>query len=168
MFTHHIVTCILIIGSYYYYYTRVGHVILFLMDVVDIQLSLAKIFKYFEWNRLCDATFIVFMLTWAVTRHGFFNYILKSAMTSAIELIPLQCYYDANGELVRCFTPAVHWTLVFLLGVLQIITIFWFFMVLRVAYNVVRGNAATDTRSDDEDTEDEAEESKDEEENKDK
>lgn len=157
MFTHHIVTCALIIGSYYYYYTRVGHVILILMDVVDIQLSLAKIFNYLDWRRTTDSLFIIFMLSWMVSRHGFFNYILYTAMTSAIKLIPLQCYYDASGVLVRCFTPTVHWTLVGLLCILQVITLFWFVMIVRVAVNVVTGNSASDTRSDSEDTEDEKE-----------
>ena len=36
MFSHHIITCLLIIGSYYYYYFRIGHLILMIMDSVDI------------------------------------------------------------------------------------------------------------------------------------
>lgn len=36
MFTHHIITCLLLIGSYGYYQTKVGNVILCLMDVVDL------------------------------------------------------------------------------------------------------------------------------------
>lgn len=111
MFTHHIITCALIIGSYYYYYTRVGHVILILMDVVDIQLSLAKVFNYFEWRTICDTTFGIFMLSWMVCRHGIYNYLVYTAMTSAIDLIPTKCYSDeVTGEHIRCFTPAVHWT----------------------------------------------------------
>lgn len=158
MFTHHIITCALITGSYYYYYTRVGHVILILMDVVDIQLSLAKVFNYFEWRKLCDTTFGIFMLSWTVCRHGFYNYLVYTAMTSAIELIPTKCYTEQEtGDIIRCFTPAVHWTLVTLLCMLQVITIIWFGMIIRVAINVIRGSAAEDTRSDDESSEDEKE-----------
>jgi hypothetical protein len=36
MFTHHIITGLLLIGSYGYYQTKVGNVILCLMDVVDL------------------------------------------------------------------------------------------------------------------------------------
>jgi len=39
MFTHHIITCALLFCSYGYYQTRVGNVILFLMDIVDIFLA---------------------------------------------------------------------------------------------------------------------------------
>lgn len=36
MFTHHLVTISLIYSSYRYYHTRVGNLILVLMDVVDL------------------------------------------------------------------------------------------------------------------------------------
>ena len=36
MFTHHIITCTLIFTSYGYHQTRVGNVVLCLMDAVDI------------------------------------------------------------------------------------------------------------------------------------
>ena len=45
MFSHHIITCLLIIGSYYYYYFRIGHLILMIMDSVDIFGS-SKMLKY--------------------------------------------------------------------------------------------------------------------------
>ena len=38
MFTHHLITCALVFGSYGYHQTKVGNVILVLMDVVDIVL----------------------------------------------------------------------------------------------------------------------------------
>ena len=39
MFTHHLVTCSLIFGSYGYHYVKVGNVILCIMDIVDIVLA---------------------------------------------------------------------------------------------------------------------------------
>ena len=45
MFTHHIITCTLIFTSYGYHQTKVGNLILCLMDVVDLFLPLAKILK---------------------------------------------------------------------------------------------------------------------------
>lgn len=41
MFTHHIVTCSLILGSYAYYQTKVGNVILCIMDIVDLFLPVS-------------------------------------------------------------------------------------------------------------------------------
>lgn len=42
MFTHHIVTCSLVLGSYGSYQMKVGNVILCIMDVVDITLPVGN------------------------------------------------------------------------------------------------------------------------------
>ena len=42
MFTHHIITCSLMFASYGSYQTRVGTVILVLMDIVDILLPVSS------------------------------------------------------------------------------------------------------------------------------
>lgn len=57
-----------------------------------------------------------------------------------------------------CFTKPVHMSFIWLLVALQVITLAWLYMILRVAYRVVKGAGADDTRSDDEDTADEADE----------
>jgi very-long-chain ceramide synthase len=44
MFTHHIFTSALLLGSYGYYQTKVGNVILCLMDVGDILLAVSGAF----------------------------------------------------------------------------------------------------------------------------
>ncbi|KAJ9105260.1 hypothetical protein QFC21_001627 [Naganishia friedmannii] len=73
MLTHHIITITLIMASYSTNYTRVGGVIMVLMDFCDILLPLAKMFKYLALPILPDATFVIFLLSWLVTRQiGFF------------------------------------------------------------------------------------------------
>ena len=52
MFTHHIVTCLLMVTSYGYYETKVGNVILCLMDFVDIALPVSEDF----WGALAHCT----------------------------------------------------------------------------------------------------------------
>ena len=42
MFTHHVITCALIFTSYGYHQTKVGNLILCLMDVVDIVLPVSR------------------------------------------------------------------------------------------------------------------------------
>ena len=42
MLTHHIITCFLVFGSYGIYQTKVGNVILCLMDVIDIILPVSE------------------------------------------------------------------------------------------------------------------------------
>jgi acyl-CoA-dependent ceramide synthase len=151
MFTHHIVTCFLVTGSYYYYYTRIGHVILVLMDVVDVLLSSAKMLKYMGFNQACDAAFVAFLVGWLCMKHLFYNYCTWSAMTDGLESIESKCYYDEQGNLVRCFTPRIHWTFISMLLILQVIQLIWLGMILRVVAKILKGGSAEDTRSDDED-----------------
>ncbi|CAI5758122.1 unnamed protein product [Candida verbasci] len=154
MFSHHIITCLLIIGSYYYYYFRIGHLILMIMDSVDIFLAGAKMLKYAKFNTLCDTCFIFFLISWIVLRHGVYNYIFYHAWYKSTELMKDgKCIMGAVQK--RCWTPAVINTFLGLLGGLQIITCIWMYLILKVAYKVIIGIGAEDVRSDEDDTEEE-------------
>lgn len=158
MFVHHIITCSLMFGSYYYYFTRVGNVILVLMDFVDIFLCSAKVLRYVGFQKVCDVFFVLFLASWLALRHGLYNFITYSALTDASSLLSGVCAYDeqTNAE-IRCFSPTAYWCLIGLLVALQIITIGWLFMIIRVLIKVLSGNAAEDSRSDEEDDEEEEE-----------
>lgn len=151
MFSHHIITCLLMVGSYYYYFYRIGHLILMLMDSVDIALSGAKMLKYAGFPTACDAMFIVFLVSWIVLRHGLYNYIYVHTWNNATTLM-------ASGRCVegytqkRCWTPALIDYFMGLLGGLQIITCIWMYLILKVAYKVITGKGAEDVRSDEDDT----------------
>lgn len=60
----------------------------------------------------------------------------------------VQPFTDPDG--VICFNEHVRFTFLGLLLALQCILILWFAMICRVAYRVIRGGSAEDTRSDDE------------------
>ncbi|KAJ9625769.1 Sphingosine N-acyltransferase lag1 [Taxawa tesnikishii (nom. ined.)] len=179
MFSHHIITCLLMFWSYGYYQTKVGNVILCIMDVVDIVLPVAKMLKYGGYQTACDIAFGVFIVTWFVARHVFYIFVCWSIWAHvANTVMPYGCYdsvtgaklssdggheimsnvlhaYVNNGDQV-CFNPQIRFAFLGLLLGLQAITILWFGMICRVAYRVLSGQGADDTRSDDE-GEDEAE-----------
>lgn len=151
MFSHHIITCLLIIGSYYYYYFRIGHLILMIMDSVDIFLAAAKMLKYAGFSNACDAMFLLFLVSWIVLRHGVYNYIFYHAWYKSVDLMKNgQCVEGLNQK--RCWTPVVIDAFLGLLGGLQIITCIWMYLILKVAYKVVTGSGAEDVRSDEDDT----------------
>lgn len=151
MFSHHIITCALIIGSYYYYYTRIGHLILMIMDSVDIFLSGAKMLKYAGFSKACDFMFILFLLSWVILRHGLYNYLFYHAWSKATTLMSnAKCVPGVIQK--RCWTPNVINFFLGLLGGLQIITIVWMYLIFKIAYKVVTGTGAEDVRSDDEET----------------
>ncbi|ORY17237.1 TLC domain-domain-containing protein [Clohesyomyces aquaticus] len=180
MFTHHIFTCALLLLSYSYYHMRVGAVILCIMDVVDIILPAAKILKYLGYTTACDIAFAIFMVVWVVSRHGVYILVCWSIYAHTPTAMIPGCYlpdgsmvpasdaerYDAlggnnnwsnvlQGYMNRdgpvCWNPTIRWGFLSLLLALQVILLFWFTLIVKVAYKVITGQGAEDNRSSDED-----------------
>ncbi|KAJ6658150.1 hypothetical protein lerEdw1_001626 [Lerista edwardsae] len=53
---------------------RIGTLIISLHDAPDIFLEVAKLSNYAKYQRLCDATFIVFSVIFIVTRLGIYPF----------------------------------------------------------------------------------------------
>ncbi|EJT70990.1 hypothetical protein GGTG_12011 [Gaeumannomyces tritici R3-111a-1] len=172
MFAHHIITVTLIYSSWRYGYTRVGNLILILMDGVDIVFSSAKCLKYLGYNRACDVFFGLFMVSWVLARHVAYLMVCYSVYRDASIEMGGQCWRDTprgrdgplpkpNGfiymveplwdpEAIVCFDQSVKWGFLSVLLMLQGITLVWLMAIFRVAVKVIRGTGAEDTRSDDE------------------
>ena len=119
----------------------------------------------------CDIAFGVFMLSWFVARHVFYLAVCWSIYADVPVEMPYGCYNaetgvktseDGGNEVLSnvlhaytsgnadvCFNEKIHYGFLGLLLALQVITIIWFGMICRVAYRVVLGKGADDTRSDD-------------------
>ncbi|KAI5124990.1 hypothetical protein M0805_007415 [Coniferiporia weirii] len=147
MMAHHIITIALMILSYFYNSTRVGCLIMVLMDYCDIFFPLAKMFRYLSLPKLCDATFTWFLISWFITRHVLFILVIKSAYIDAPRLLPL-IWAPEQGQYL---TREALLGFIALLVSLQFIQMIWFGMICRVAWRVISGQGAEDTRSDDED-----------------
>ncbi|KAF8862621.1 longevity assurance proteins LAG1/LAC1 [Acephala macrosclerotiorum] len=172
MFTHHIVTTILIFTSYGYHQTKVANLILVMMDVVDLLLPLAKCLKYLGYGTICDVLFGLFMVTWFAARHVMYLTICWSVYAHIPANIEYGCYRGKNGAIegpfpepdrfghllqpfrdpegVVCWNNKIKWGFLGALLFLQGITLMWFYMIIGVAVRVLRGGAADDIRSDDE------------------
>lgn len=146
MFIHHIITVSLLYLSYLYNFTRIGNVILVLMDVSDIVLGSAKMLKYLKHETLCDIAFGLFMLSWIVTRHVLYPRVLYSVIYDSDQIIHLEW----NPEKEWYYARTTKYCFVALLSALQVLLILWFFMIVKVAVGVLRGKPAEDSRSDDE------------------
>ncbi|KIN08058.1 hypothetical protein OIDMADRAFT_111540 [Oidiodendron maius Zn] len=172
MFTHHIVTTMLIFTSYGYHQTKVANFILCMMDVVDLFLPLAKCLKYLGFTTVCDILFGVFMVTWIAARHVIYLMICWSIYADIPNEIEYGCYRGKNGAItgpfpapdgfghllepfrdpegIVCWSNGIKWGFLSALLFLQGITLLWFSMIVKVAINVLRGGEADDSRSDDE------------------
>lgn len=136
--------------------------------------------KYLGYNTLCDYAFGIFLISWIALRHFLYNRVVYSAWRDLKDTVGYACYTSnsttalpipknepaawsiqnamAFNDDFICFTKPVHMTFIWLLVALQVITLVWLYMIIRVAYRVVMGAGADDTRSDAEDTADEADE----------
>ncbi|KAI0065923.1 longevity assurance proteins LAG1/LAC1 [Artomyces pyxidatus] len=146
MFTHHVITIALVGLSYSYNTTRVGCVIMVLMDWVDIFLPFAKMLRYLNYQTLCDAAFVWFLISWVVTRHVLFMIVLVYTYLEPPRIGVL----GWNPELGIFLTKEAHLVFVVLLCCLQVLQMIWCYTIFSVAYRVVMGHGADDSRSDDE------------------
>lgn len=180
MFTHHMITCALIFASYCYHQTKVGNVILCLMDGVDLLLPLAKILKYLKFRLVCDIAFGAFMITWFVARHIFYMAVCWSVYAHLPVETNYGCYRGTAAQLegplpvpndwyhllhpfinpvgLVCFNDGIMKVFLGVLLGLQGILLIWLSMIVKVAFKVLSGEGADDTRSDDEDSEADGEE----------
>ncbi|KAK7747176.1 Sphingosine N-acyltransferase lag1 [Diatrype stigma] len=170
--THHVVTIMLIAASYAYHHTRVGNVILVLMDAIELLFPLAKCLKYLGFSTACDVVFGLFMVTWFASRHVFYLMICWSIHYDAPGLLTSACYRGTADDLQGPFPTSYKWSdllapfrdpagtvcsndtiltgfLVYLLA-LQVIMVMWFALIIRVAIKVLKGSGAEDVRSDSE------------------
>jgi acyl-CoA-dependent ceramide synthase len=135
-----------------------------------ISTQAAKLLKYLGYSTLCDYAFGIFMVGWIVGRHGIYNMITWSVYRDSGRLITPACYSRASNSIIPglevswpitrdtflfksdtvCFTDDVRRVFLILLVGLQIITLIWLYMIFRVAWRVVTGAGADDTRSEDE------------------
>lgn len=146
MMTHHVVTIPLIALSYMGNYTRIGCLILFLMDWCDIWLAFAKMMRYLGFVSFCDVVFGVWVLSWIATRQVAFFIIIVSVYYCPIEL-------GWDSQRGHYLTRTIHITFLGFLLSLMAMMCMWASMMFTVVYKVLRGQPAEDVRSDDDDEE---------------
>ena len=125
MFSHHIITCLLMFCSYGYHHYKVGNAILVIMDSCDLALSVsnarpvlntpltlcqtAKVLKYMRYRTACDIAFGVFMVQWFALRHCAYLVICWSIVVDVPKFIPAGCYMGSNSDLKGPFPPPDSW-----------------------------------------------------------
>ena len=143
--------------------------------------KLAKCLKYLGFQILCDVTFGVFIVSWFLLRHVVY---LAVCWSIAIEGSTTRgCYSSIDGTKISedggnailhnllhafldpggvvCSNKRLQGSFIILLLLLQVITIIWFGMILRIAYRVLSGQgSAEDTRSEGEDEDEDEENAK--------
>ena len=144
MIIHHIVTICLLITSFLTNFTRIGGIILFIHDLADIFLETAKVLNYTShgkghgWMKdtIVDGTFAIFAITFFITRLVIYpRYVLYSVIVEGLGLF--------GTDWLGCYV------FVGLLIALQVLHIFWFYLIAKMIYRLIRGEMKKDERSDD-------------------
>ncbi|XP_074157705.1 ceramide synthase 4-like isoform X2 [Sminthopsis crassicaudata] len=132
---HHVVTITLLFFSYSANFMHIGALVLLLHDVSDIFMEACKMLIYANWSQARDIMFILFAVVFFISRLIFFpiKVLYTTYYTFLTNYKAFLGFYFANT----------------LLTVLQILNIFWFFLILRMFYKLLSmGQVKNDVRSD--------------------
>lgn len=144
MFTHHVITVVLIGISYLTSFFRLGAITLALHDVSDVFMEAAKIFKYSGREFGASVCFAFFAVSWLILRLIFFPlWIIKTTSLdlqkclNLSEMLPMLLYYVFNTLLIMLLIFHVYWWMLI------------YAMINRQLKN--RGKVGEDIRSDSDD-----------------
>ncbi|SCV00234.1 LAMI_0G03752g1_1 [Lachancea mirantina] len=146
---HHVVTLALIWLSYVFHFTKMGLAVYITMDVSDFCLSLSKTLNYLD-SALTPPVFVLFVFSWIYLRHWVNIKILWSVLTE----------FRTSGNYVLNFATQQYkcWIslpIVFILILaLQLVNIYWLFLIMRILYRLLFKGIQKDERSDSESEED--------------
>ncbi|KAF5966024.1 fumonisin biosynthetic ceramide synthase [Fusarium bulbicola] len=169
---HHFITITLILVSYVYHRTRVGSLILVMMDAIEVLFPFAKCLRYPGYTTLCDVLFCLFFITWILSRHVLYLMTCWSVYSDVPRIIEQSCFMgsadDLHGPLpvpgdwwhliepwlypngIVCHTDNFRVSILAYLLLLQVLMMLWFGFICKVAIGVLNGRAADGVRSDDE------------------
>lgn len=136
--------------------------------------------KYLHFETAPNVMFGLFMATWLVARHGIYNWLTYAIYRDVPRVMPFACYSGATGKLETnpvklnsrwrymepffdqagtiCLDRDVKWIFLAFLIMLQVLSMVWFGMIVKVAWSVLKGADARDSRSDEDDEEEDEDE----------
>ncbi|OJA13848.1 hypothetical protein AZE42_00529 [Rhizopogon vesiculosus] len=152
LIAHHFVTLWLVGWGYLINLTFIGNAIYMSMDIPDACLAFSKLLNYMGWHRLKVVSLAVFLVSWTYFRH-YLNLVILWSVWSEFDLI------DESNRVWAPETGAwlVWWMkyqMLFPISLLQMLNVFWYYLIWRVVIRSLRDVEVDDVRSDDEDDED--------------
>ena len=138
--------------------------------------QLAKMLKYLKHETACNAIFGLFLAVWVVSRHMIYISLCFSIYRDVPGVMDYGCFSGATGLPVDpntlgvwrylepffdqnstiCLDKKIKWTFLGMLIAIQSLSLLWFSMIIKVAYQIISGGVGKDVRSsDEEESEDE-------------
>lgn len=127
-------------------FVRIGSLILISHDVADIFLELAKLIRYRKCTALANIVFVVFLISWVLTRLIYFPFILVyNGIRDGPRLI--QPDYEVFNFSQIPYAPRI---LLLLLLCLLVLHVFWTVLIFKIVIRTITQGEAADIRSDSE------------------
>ncbi|SGY89491.1 BQ5605_C039g11752 [Microbotryum silenes-dioicae] len=166
---HHCITFWLVFASYVTNLTHIGTAVFVSMDIPDAVFALSKCINYVGLEKTSNISFvrclsqshrpstrldlpsslphslqISFMFTWGYFRH-YQEFRILNSVLNEFDLAP--AYTKRWGPLDGCWLPSWgRWQILWPLVLLQLLMIFWSYLILRVLFRVLKGKPASDVR----------------------
>ncbi|EGD72295.1 hypothetical protein PTSG_00315 [Salpingoeca rosetta] len=138
MLLHHVVTVCLLAFSYFHNFHRIGMLVLMVHDVSDIFLDSGKCFHFLKWESFATVTFVGLITSWAMYR--LYLYPTKLLYSAAFEGYEVT-FVDEGHEPFTMFYLLNIW-----LNILQVLHVYWFYLILKVAYKHLMEGELRDVR----------------------
>lgn len=138
MLLHHVATLALVAISFTTRFCAIGTVIVAMHDLSDVLFEIAKLYVYVKNELLANVWFAAWVLSWILLRLTYFPlFVLRASVYKSSSML---------GSYPHYFTCSM------MLIILQILHIFWFFMIASMIVRLARGTAEKieDTREDEE------------------
>lgn len=165
MLTHHISTLILIIVSYYVGYQRIGSVILLLHDLVDVCLYISKLANSVGLETISLFTGFFLVASYGLCRLIWFPIVIlfsvfpRYRITAYYYLVSFswtgenftQFRFDACGMCAFGICVSPYWMCVGFMSLLVCLHLYWYSLLIKVAFRNVRSCGKSGDIREDED-----------------
>ena len=124
MMLHHAASISLIYFSWVLNMVRAGMLVLVLHDMADVLLEVAKMCKYANWQKTCNMTFALFVLTWIVTRlYVYPKYVVYTTVYESADIVgTAPVYYVMNSFMILLQVLHVIWTYYIIKALIKALT----------------------------------------------
>ncbi|EDR12888.1 uncharacterized protein LACBIDRAFT_246245 [Laccaria bicolor S238N-H82] len=149
---HHFVTLWLVGWSYLFNMTYIGNAVYMSMDIPDTFLAFSKLLNYIQWERAKVISFVIFVGIWTYFRH-YLNIIMLWSALFETHLVPYADQPLSDSDYcvyMVSWMPAIIFISIF---VLQILNLFWYYLIMKILVRAIVISEVDDDRSDDEDEE---------------
>ncbi|KAK9811896.1 hypothetical protein WJX72_012030 [[Myrmecia] bisecta] len=139
MMTHHLATLALIVLSYSADFVRVGSSIMVLHDACDIFLEGAKMLNYLKFEKTSTAVFVVFVIVWIALRLVYFPFwIIHSTSWGMWTVLD---YKTQSSWTIDALNAMLY--------LLLVMHIYWFVLIMKIAWCKITTGVSADSREDD-------------------